>query len=117
MPVFSATVIDAVSKAVTPSAFEMDKFEPKQADSVRITLINTDGSQMLQVYLETRPKVGIGTWCRHSSTSLTDISPGDGRDETISIAGAGEVRVMGTASGAGLTATYGRKNLFNGMPR
>lgn len=117
MPTFAPNVIDAVSKSVTPSAFTMDQFEPLKADLVRVTVINTDVSQTCNAYLETRAKVGAGTWCRHSTTSFDAIGPGEGRSETVDVSGAGEVRVMATASGAGLTATYSRRNLYRSIDR
>lgn len=111
MRVFSSLAKDAVVKSVAPTATELDRFEPSGASSMFIHLENRDGAQTCNAWIESRPKAGTGTWATSSLTVLDAIVAGEVRGEPIQVSGAGEVRIMATASGAGLTVWLSRRNV------
>ena len=111
MHLFGALAKDAVIKAVAPTATELDRFEPARASSMFVHLENRDGTQTCNAWIESRPKAGAGNWSVSSLTVLDAIVAGEVRGEPITITGAGEVRIMATASGAGLTVWLSRRNV------
>lgn len=102
---------DAAVVAVAPTATELDRFQPDRSSSVYITIENRDGAQVCNAYIESRPKYNSGNWARSVLTVLDAIVAGEVRNEPIEVAGAGEIRIMATASGAGLTAWVSRRNV------
>lgn len=97
--------------AVNPSLTVLDQFSSKGIETVRLWLENTDAAQTLSVVLQTRPVVGAGTWGTQTSP-LVDPVPALSMAGPVEVKvdGSGEVRVYGTASGAGLTCKYSRRN-------
>lgn len=109
--IFGTLTKDAVVVPVAPTATELDRFQPDRASSVYICIENRDGAQTCNAYIESRPKFNSGTWSRSVLTVLDAIIAGEARCEPIEVAGAGEVRIMATSSGAGLTVWVSRRNV------
>jgi hypothetical protein len=103
--------VNTVAKSVNPSATVLDTFTPGVMERVWIYLENTDGSQTLEGVVQTRLVAGTGTWATSPSTELSGIAAGEARLRPVDVIGAGEARIVATASGAGLTANYGRSNM------
>lgn len=114
MKTFSLLALDAAVKTVAPTDTELDRFQTTDDASIYVVIENRDGSQTCNGWIETRPKPGVGNWARSALTVLDGIAAGEVRNEPVEIAGAGEVRIMATASGAGLTAWVSRRNVWNG---
>lgn len=113
MTVASEMQGSVTAKAVNPTETTLDTFEPGRRNVVWIFLENTDGSQTLQGGVKVRPVAGSGSWAAAPTHELEDIAAGEARFRPIDVSGAGEVRIVGTASGAGLTANYGRRNVIS----
>lgn len=108
----SLLTLDKSIVSVAPTATELDRFNTADETSVYVVVENRDGAQTCDGWIETRPKPGSGNWARSSLTVLEAILAGEVRNEPIQIDGAGEVRVMATASGAGLTAWVSRRHVY-----
>lgn len=71
--------------------------------SLTVEVTNTDGTQVLDAWLETSA-VSTGPWSIQGTSELRQVQPGESRNPPLDMAGLLWVRVVGTASGAGLTA-------------
>lgn len=66
-------------------------------------LINDDGTQTLDAYIETSTALA-GPWSRHDTAELTAVGPGEARSRVFDLRAHRCARVVGVASGAGLSA-------------
>ena len=114
MTVHVKVAVATVAVAVDGTATELDRWAPGEDPYTRITLENTDGAQTYNGWLETRPERGTGSWSRVGETNWEGIGPGEARDLLLGdqTMGAGEVRFMAQADGAGGTGNYTRKRVF-----
>lgn len=76
-----------------------------QSTLMGISLTNLDGAQTLTAWVENSPD-GITGWeAKRSWAGLEDIGPGETRNEGFTCVYERWLRIVGTASGAGLSAT------------
>ena len=110
----TSVVVATTVKAVNPTATELDRWTSSITSESHIAFENTDALQTYQGWLESRPVSGTGTWGRVSETFWTDMAPGEMRDfATPAIAlGAGELRFVASASGAGGNSNYTRRQIL-----
>lgn len=73
------------------------------AESFAVEIINDDGAQTLDAYVETS-SAQAGPWSRHDTAELTAIGPGDARNRVFDTDQHRWIRVVGVASGLGLSA-------------
>ena len=95
--------------SVAPTLTVLETFNCKNIEVARFWFENTDVSQTLTIGYQTRPVAGTGTW---GSTGVTWIDPIAASTLygplELKADGNGEMRIWGTASGAGLTCKYTR---------
>ena len=71
--------------------------------AVGVELVNDDGTQTLDAYVETSTDAA-GPWSRQDTTELTAVGPGEGRSRVFDVRAHHYVRIVGLASGIGLSA-------------
>jgi hypothetical protein len=87
-------------------------FRPSQ---VWLTLENTDVAQTMDVWIQTRIKAGSGSWVTMDTfNTFMQMAPLVARTGFFECFGMEEVRVVGTASGAGLDAVISRRMAWPG---
>lgn len=100
----SGTAIEGVTVAAAPTATQL--VGPQSVvrhSAIYVGVQNTDGSQTLNAWVESGPTL-TGPWRASGWTALTEVGAGNFADGQLDVTGMRCVRVMGTASGAGLNA-------------
>ncbi len=109
----TSVVVPTVLVAVNPTPTELDRWSSSRSVESHVAFENLDVAQVYQGWLESRPITGTGTWGRVGETIWLDMAPGEMRDFSTPVAavGAGELRFMATASGAGGNCNYTRRQI------
>jgi len=114
---------DEVSVAVAPTQTTFITFTVKpyggygslRPAQVWLALENTDVAQTMDVWIQTRIKAGSGPWVTMDSfATFMQMGPLVNRTGFFECFGMDEIRVVGTASGAGLTANISRRMAWPG---
>lgn len=80
-------------------------FDVTEATMVGLSVTNLDGTQTLTAWIENSPDGTSGWEAKRNWAGLEDIGPGETRNEGFACSYERWLRVVGTASGAGLSAT------------
>lgn len=107
----SPNAIPPTAVSVAPTTTTLGTFDTQRAKTLSVSVRNDDLSQTLACVVQRRAmsrETSGGNASDFSDTTLPDlssISPGVTAAVDIDCAANAEVRIVGTASGAGLTAT------------
>lgn len=101
---FPQKLADRAVVAVDPTATVIvDPLQVTYTTTLEVELINDDPAQTLNAYVQ-RSWAQAGPWYTSPYDGLQGIGPGESKMDQISVYGSGWMRVVATASGAGLSA-------------
>lgn len=100
---FPRAIDPAVSVAVAPTPTVLASFDVATTATLTVQVENTDASQTLSCDIQRRA-ITSAPFVSTGSFLLQDIQPLASACVDVDVAGASDVRIVGTASGAGLTA-------------
>lgn len=104
------TVVVAVSGTPT----EIDRWTMSDAPYAWVGFENLDLSQSYEGWLESRAASNSGNWGRVGETLWVSVAPGESRNclTPVTVQGAGELRFMATASGAGGNCSFVLRKVY-----
>lgn len=96
-------LLSPVTQSVLPTPTTLTQVRVVQFKQLTVEVTNNDGSQTLSVSILRRCSDG-GSFSPTGLLGLDSIGPGQTACVDIDVSGCTDVRLQGTASGAGLTA-------------
>lgn len=105
---------EAVFVESTPTIMIVSQTGPSEVLTAEV--INGDGSQTLDCVVDVSWD-GISNWESKNTQDLSGIEPGGVRHISLDVSNFRFIRIMGTASGAGLNATVSVELSHNGSGR